>query len=109
MILILKAFRFVNLVLAALLVGNEFGSWVAVHPALGNLPAHIRAEQAIVRRYGKIMPFLMVSTTVSGIIAVRTSRGPRILAPFEEGVSVMKKPIHVMNNDERATLVFAAG
>jgi hypothetical protein len=25
--------RFVDLILAALLAGNEFGTWVAVHPA----------------------------------------------------------------------------
>ncbi len=30
----LKIARFVNLLLAGLLAGNEFGTWAAVHPAL---------------------------------------------------------------------------
>ncbi|MBA3425412.1 MAG: DUF1772 domain-containing protein [Rubrobacter sp.] len=64
-----KSARLVNLILAGMLTGNEFGGWVAVHPALGSLPAseHIRAEQAVYRRYGKIMPFFMTSTIVSAI------------------------------------------
>ena len=64
-----KSARLVNLILAGLLAGNEFGGWVAVHPALGSLPAseHVRAEQAVYRRYGKIMPFFMTSTIVSAI------------------------------------------
>ncbi len=63
----LKVVRFINLILAALLVGNEFGTWVAVHPALGTMPtpAHVRAEQALVHRYGKIMPVWMTSVIVS--------------------------------------------
>src|SRR5215210_3293365 len=65
----LKIARIVNLVLAGMLTGNEFGGWVAVHPALSNLPAraHIRAEQAVYRRYGAIMPFFMSSAIVSAI------------------------------------------
>ena len=63
----LKTFRFLNLVLAALLVGNEFGTRTAVHPALWALPtpAHIRAEQALTRRYGTMMPFWMSSVILS--------------------------------------------
>jgi hypothetical protein len=43
---VLKIARFVNLLLAGLLTGNEFGTWAAVHPALGKLPVaeRIRAE-----------------------------------------------------------------
>ncbi len=65
----LKIARFVNLILAGMLTGNEFGGRVAVHPALNNLPtrAHIQAEQAVYRRYGTIMPFFMTSTIVSAI------------------------------------------
>jgi uncharacterized membrane protein len=65
----LKVARFVNLILAGMLTGNEFGGRVAVHPALSNLPtrAHIQAEQAVYRRYGAIMPFFMTSTIVSAI------------------------------------------
>jgi hypothetical protein len=42
------------LLLAGLLTGNEFGGWVAVHPALNTLPppSRLLAEQAVYRRYG---------------------------------------------------------
>ena len=63
----LKAARFVNLVLAGVLTGNEFGGWAGTHPALRTLPpaAHVQAEQAVTRRFGAIMPFLMTATIVS--------------------------------------------
>ena len=49
--MISKAMRFVNLVLAGSLAGNEFGTKVALHPALEELstPERIRAEQAVTR------------------------------------------------------------
>ena len=77
--MILKAARFVNLLLAALLAGNEFGTWVAVHPALGTMPtpAHVRAEQELVRRYGKIMPFWMISVIASCLPAAALARNRR--------------------------------
>jgi hypothetical protein len=52
------------LLLAGVLTGNEFGGWVAVHPALNTLPPSSRllAEQAVYRRYGRIMPVLMTAT-----------------------------------------------
>ena len=64
--------RFTNLLLAALLVGNEVGTWAVVHPALNALPfqASLRPEQAIVRRYGSFMPALMLLTIGSGIVVV---------------------------------------
>jgi uncharacterized membrane protein len=63
----LKVARFVNLVLAGMLTGNELGSWVTVHPALGDLPpqAHMQGEQAVTRRYGRIMPVFMTATIAS--------------------------------------------
>jgi uncharacterized membrane protein len=63
----LKVARFANLFLVGVLTGNEFGSWAALHPALGELPhqAHVRSEQAVTRRYGKIMPALMTGALVS--------------------------------------------
>ena len=62
-----KAARFVNLVLAGLLAGNEFGTKVAVHPALERLgpPERVRAEQEVTRRYAAIMSFWMSSVIVS--------------------------------------------
>ena len=69
--------RFTNLVLAGMLAGNEFGTWAAVHPALGKLgPAErIRAEQEITRRFAAIMPAWMGSTVVSSVLALLFSRG----------------------------------
>ena len=57
--MVLKVARFVNLILAGLLAGNEFGTWAAVHPALGRLSTRerIRAEQEVTRRFAAIMPF----------------------------------------------------
>ena len=69
--------RSVNLLLAGLLAGNEFGTWAAVHPSLGKLgPAErIRAEQQITRRYAAIMPAWMGSTVTSCLLALLFSRG----------------------------------
>ena len=63
----LKAAQFVNLFITGVLTGNEFGSWAALHPALRELPhqAHVRSEQAVTRRYGKMMPALMMGALVS--------------------------------------------
>ena len=71
-----KFARLVNLILTGMLAGNEFGGWMGVHPALGSLSAseHIRAEQAVYRRYGKIMPFFMTSTIASAIPVLALSR-----------------------------------
>jgi hypothetical protein len=58
----------VNLLLAGLLLGNEFGTWAVVHRAVAelSLPEQVRAEQALTRRYGRLMPLLMVAVLVSG-------------------------------------------
>ncbi len=50
---------------------------MAVHPALDKLPGspRLQAEQAVYRRYGRIMPFLMTSTVASGIAAARLRDG----------------------------------
>lgn len=63
----LKAARFATLFLVGVLTGNEFGSWTALHPALRELPhqAHVRSEQAVTRRFGKMMPALMMGALVS--------------------------------------------
>jgi len=74
---VLSIVRSVNLVLAGMLAGNEFGTWAAIHPALGKLgPAErIRAEQEVTRRYAAIMPAWMGSTVVSSVLALLFSRG----------------------------------
>lgn len=72
-----RTVRFVNLVLAGMLAGNEFGTWAAVHPSLEKLspPARIRAEQEVTRRFAAIMPAWMGSTVVSCVLALLFSRG----------------------------------
>ncbi len=78
----LKAARFVNLFLAGALTGNEFGSWAALHPALRELPhqAHVRSEQAVTRRYGKMMPALMTGAFVSFVPVLSLIPGRRSLS-----------------------------
>ena len=63
----LRLARFINLLMASALFGNEFGTWAAVHPALGRFSARerIRAEQEVTRRYARIMPFWMSSAIAS--------------------------------------------
>jgi hypothetical protein len=74
----LKAARFANLFITGALTGNEFGSWAALHPALRELPhqAHVRSEQAVTRRYGKMMPALMTGALVSfvPVLSLSTDR-----------------------------------
>ncbi len=69
--------RFVNLLLAGMLAGNEFGTLAGVHPALDRLNAaeNIRAEQEITRRYGRLMPFWMGAVIVSCLPTLAVSRG----------------------------------
>ena len=78
----LRIARLINLVLASVLVGNEFGSWAAVHPSLGTLPpkAQVQAEQAVTRRYGLMMPFLMAGTVVSCLPVLSLIRDRRSTA-----------------------------
>src|ERR671916_1769243 len=72
-----RTVRFVNLVLAGMLAGNEFGTWAAVHPSLEKLspPERIRAEQEVTWRFAAIMPAWMGSTVVSCVLALLFSRG----------------------------------
>ncbi len=79
----LKAARFMNLVLVGMLTGNEFGSWVTVHPALSDLSPehHVQAEQAVTRRYGKVMPLFMTSTLASFLPVLALERR-RASPPF---------------------------
>src|SRR5215210_7547505 len=85
----LEVARFVNLVLAGLLVGNEVGTKVAVHPALEGLSTteRIRAEQEVTRRYGEIMPLWMLSVIVSCLPVVALSRGTHAFLPTAAGTA----------------------
>lgn len=73
--------EFVALVVAALLVGNEFGTWAVVHRQLARLPVpqHVAAEQALHRGYGVMMPILMVATLLVGVVAAIVVPGGRVL------------------------------
>jgi len=79
---ILGIARFVNLLLAGSLAGNEFGGWVGFHPALGTLPtsAHIQAEQEVTRRFGRLMPGYMTATVVSCLPILSLIRDRRSVA-----------------------------
>jgi uncharacterized membrane protein len=77
----LKAMRILNLLLAGVLTGNEFGGFVGFHPALYQLPteAHARAERAITSRFGKLMPPFMTAAILSFVPVlslVRHRRSP---------------------------------
>lgn len=71
-----RTVRFMNLPLAALLAGNEFGTWAAVHRALRFMPTpeHIKAEQGLTRRFASAVPFWMVSVLVSCLPALALAR-----------------------------------
>lgn len=72
----LKIAQAANLALSGMLTGNEFGRWTTVHPALAGLPTveNVRAEQAVVRRYGKIMPVYMTTTILSNVPLLSLTR-----------------------------------
>ena len=77
----LKVVRYLNLLLAGVLTGNEFGGYVGFHPALYELPteAHTRAERAITSRFGRLMPPFMTAAIVSFVpilSLVRDRRSP---------------------------------
>lgn len=87
--MMLKLARFLNLVLAGTLTGNEVGTKVAVHPAMEELstPERARAEQALTRRFGVIMPYWMSSTVVSCVAVSILSRGKRGFLPTLAGAA----------------------
>jgi uncharacterized membrane protein len=66
-----------NIVVAGILAGNEFGTWAVVHRQLATLPTpqHVAAEQALNRRYEKVMPALMLAVLGTGIAAARAAPG----------------------------------
>ena len=74
----LRVARLVNLVLVGMLTGNEFGSFVAIYPALGRISpmARLEAEQGIYRRLGRIMPYYMGSTLASFLPVLAIGRRP---------------------------------
>jgi uncharacterized membrane protein len=86
----LKVAQFANLFLTGVLTGNEFGSRAVLHPALRELPhqAHVRSEQAVTRRYGKMMPALMTGALLS-FIPVVSFTSDRRSSSFRFGLAGM--------------------
>lgn len=76
----LRVARLINLALAGMLTGNEFSGLVAIYPALGTVPslARLQAEQAIYRRYGRLMPVYMSATLASFLPVLALDRDPAI-------------------------------
>ena len=74
----------VALLLATLVVGQDFASWAVVHRVLDRLPfeANLPAEQPIYRGFGRLMPVLMPATILTLVATVVISppgsviRGP---------------------------------
>lgn len=75
----LRIARFINLMLAGLLTGNEVGTWAVIHPALHTLPvsAHIQSEQELVRRFRAIMPIVMSAVIFSHLPVLALMRDRR--------------------------------
>ncbi len=72
-----------NLMLAGILLGNELSTLVVVHPAARSLdlPAQIAMEKSLTKRYGLVMPVLMIATLVSGVaVAVGAGGDGQVLA-----------------------------
>jgi Domain of unknown function (DUF1772) len=74
----LKVARLVNLVLAGMLAGNEFGTFAGIYPALDRITpmARMEALQGVYRRLGRIMPFYMISTLASFLPVLVLQRRP---------------------------------
>lgn len=79
----LKVAYFFNLLLAGVMVGNEFGGWFVLHPALHTLPlkSHVEAEKAVTKGYGRVMPFMMLGAILS-CVPVLSMLGDRKSASF---------------------------
>ncbi|MFE3059471.1 anthrone oxygenase family protein [Nocardia sp. NPDC059239] len=62
-------FAFTALVVTGFTACAEFGSYAFVHPVVRRLPQteHIRVEQGLLRTFGRVMPPLMIVTTIIGV------------------------------------------
>ena len=74
----MRVARLVNLVLAGMLTGNEFGTLAGIYPALDRISpmARLEALQGVYRRMGGIMPFYMLSTLASFVPVLVLQRRP---------------------------------
>jgi hypothetical protein len=62
-------FAFVALAVTGFTACAEFGSYAFVHPVVRRLPQthHIEVEQGLLKTFGRVMPPLMIITTVLGV------------------------------------------
>jgi hypothetical protein len=76
--MIYRTVRLVNLVLAGMLAGNEFGTWAAVHPSLAKLgqSERIRAEQELLSLEELGLLFIVVCMIASACSLVSGSAVP---------------------------------
>ena len=68
----LETAELINIILVALLVGNDVAVWTVVHPALDEIPveAAFKAERAMLLRYKTLVPFLILFILASGIAVI---------------------------------------
>ena len=69
--------------LAGVLLGNELSTLLVVHPAARTLPlpGQVAIEKSLTRRYGLIMPVVMITTVVSGVaVAIGADGDAALLA-----------------------------
>lgn len=74
----MKMARLVNLVLAGMLTGNEFGTFAGIYPALDRISpmARLEAFQGVYRHMGRFMPPYMISTLASFLTVLILQRRP---------------------------------
>ncbi|MGW4125680.1 anthrone oxygenase family protein [Nocardia sp. NPDC004711] len=62
-------FAFAALVITGFTSCAEFGSYAFVHPVVRRLPSteHIQIEQGLLKTFGRVMPPLMIITTIIGV------------------------------------------
>ncbi len=65
----MDALGFITLIITGFTSCAEFGSYALVHPVIRHLPAehHIRAEQGLLRTFGRVMPVLMTLCVILSI------------------------------------------
>ena len=69
------AFRFLNIIIAALLAGTSFGIWIGFNPLHLSPSTYIKQQQNTIRSLNAIMTVLVLSAAVITIISAILQRG----------------------------------
>ena len=81
--MLLVIVNFINLLLAALVVGSMFGVWLIFNPAGLDASSYVAFQQQGIRRLNKPMPLLgaatILFTVVAAVVGVRDGRRPGLL------------------------------